>query len=87
MKVSKPKKPSIRNEILMMLQKNDRIQIGRSKHADKLEDKKYIATAGEDFDRTKLLRHQYYYSDTTLNNNIATGRVFANWPIMRSVIV
>lgn len=52
---------------------------GRSKHDDKLKDKYYIASAGDDFDKTQLLEKHFFYTRTTLNDCLATARNFVKW--------
>lgn len=51
----------------------------RSKHEDKIADKEYIRSAGDDFDRTKLLEKQYFYTRTTLENCLSTSKNFIDW--------
>lgn len=69
---------SVKNEIKQELLKG-RLQEQRSKHADKLQDKKYIETAADNFDKTQLLEKQYFYRKDTYDDCLKTAVRFVDW--------
>lgn len=72
------KRQTFKQEIKQELLKG-RLQEQRSKHADQLQDKEYIASAGENFDKTQLLEKQYFYRKSTYDDCLKTALRFCDW--------
>lgn len=67
-------KQEIKNELL-----KGRLQEQRSKYDDQRQDREYMRSAGEDFDKTKLLEKHYFYRRDTYEACLKTACKFVAW--------
>jgi len=69
---------SVKQEIKQELLKG-RLQEQRSKVADQRQDKLYIKSAGDEFDKTQLLEKQYFYRFETYEACLKCAVRFVDW--------
>lgn len=72
---------SIGQEVRAHMKKGDRIGYGRSKHEDKLADKRLIKSLGDDvqLDRSRLKEHYYFHNKKTFEACAAAATRCLKW--------